>query len=373
MNLHINEKLMAALPPDFLAGGGLMGMAMRSHDWGATPLGAPQDWPDALRTCLRILLASRQPMWLWWGPKLVSFHNDAALRVMGASSGGLGQPARQAWAGVWQRFRTRVEGAMNGLASAQAGPMAVRRDGTAEDNYYTFSFSPVPEEGGRIGGVLCVCSDDTGRVVATRQLALEIEHRRRVEQHQNALLDELNHRVKNTLATVQAMAMQTLRGIDLQARDAFLARLFALSSQHDLLTLDNWAGTSFEGVVCRALRPWHEEGRARFHVEGPAIHLDPKRALALGMGFHELATNAARYGALSNAEGLVHVTWAILEDGKTVRLRWEERGGPPVVRPPRKGFGLRLIEHGLGRELSGVVALDFAPDGLVCEWVMKLS
>ena len=204
-------------------------------------------------------------------------------------------------------------------------------------------------------------------------LALEIEHRRRIERQQNLLLDELNHRVKNTLATVQAMAVQTLKGVDVPLREAFIARLFALSSQHDLLTLDNWEGASLEGVVRRALRPWREEERSRFHVEGPAVHLDPKRALALGMGFHELATNAAKYGAFSNDNGTVSVTWTINPDSNVLTLGWEETGGPPICAPARKGFGLRLIEHGLGREVAGPVRLDFAPQGLTCAWDMKLS
>ncbi len=179
--------------------------------------------------------------------------------------------------------------------------------------------------------------------------------------------------MKNTLATVQAMAMQTLKGVDMIARDTFLARLFALSSQHDLLTLDNWEGASFEGVVRRALRPWREDERQRFTVEGPAVHLDPKRALALGMGFHELATNAAKYGALSNNTGTIAVSWALEPDGKSLKLTWQERGGPAITAPERRGFGLRLIEHGLGRELGGMVRLDFQPEGLVCEWIMKLN
>jgi two-component sensor histidine kinase len=211
------------------------------------------------------------------------------------------------------------------------------------------------------------------RAKSADSLTLEIEHRRRIERHQNLLLDELNHRVKNTLATVQAMAIQTIRGVDLGARDTFLARLFALSSQHDLLTLDNWEGASFEGVVRRALRPWREDEHVRFQVEGPAIHLNPKRALALGMAFHELATNAAKYGALSNATGMVHVSWAILPDGKALRFTWEERGGPPVAQPQRRGFGQRLIEHGMEREISGKVTLDFRTQGLVCQWDMKLT
>jgi len=178
--------------------------------------------------------------------------------------------------------------------------------------------------------------------------------------------------VKNTLATVQAMAIQTLKGVDLEARDAFLARLFALSSQHDLLTLDNWEGASFEGVVRRALRPWREDDRLRFDVEGPAVHLDPKRALALGMAFHELASNAAKFGALASEGGTVHVHWTVDPEDKLLKLNWEERGGPQVAEPQRRGFGLRLLEHGLGREISGKVALTFRPEGLLCQWGMKL-
>jgi two-component sensor histidine kinase len=211
------------------------------------------------------------------------------------------------------------------------------------------------------------------RAKSADSLALEIEHRRRIERHQNLLLDELNHRVKNTLATVQAMATQTLKGVEAGPRDTFLARLFALSSQHDLLILDNWEGASFEGVLRRALRPWREQGRARFKVEGPAVHLDTKRALALGMAFHELAANAAKYGALSNASGLVKVNWTLEPESKLLKLRWEEEGGPPVSKPSHRGFGLRLIEHGLGREISGKVKMDFRTQGLLCEWDMKLT
>ncbi len=365
MNVHVSRQ-MTDTAPDFLAGGGEMGAAMRAHDWAATVLGPTRHWPQTLRTCLRIMLASRQPMWVWWGPDLVNFYNDACLPIIGGRHpGALGQPAREVWADIWDRIEDRAAAAMMGQSShAEAGMPVMGRDGRPQETYCTFSFSPVPQEDGSIGGIICTKSADSP--------ALESEHRRRSERQQNLLLDELNHRVKNTLATIQAMAMQTLRGVDAPARDTFLARLFALSSQHDLLTSDNWEGASLEGVVRRALRPWRDEGHIRFAAEGPAVHLDPKRALALGMGFHELATNAARYGALSNDTGCVHVRWTIAPDGNSARLRWEERGGPAVTAPQRRGFGLRLIEHGLARELSGVVRLDFPAEGLVCEWTMKL-
>jgi two-component sensor histidine kinase len=550
MNLHLNQRVTDEAP-EFLAGGGEMGAAIRAYDWASSPLGPPDGWPQTLRTCLRIMLASRQPMWVWWGPELINFYNDAYLPIIGGKHpGALGQPARQVWHEIWDQIRDRIAAAMAGEASySEAEMLVMRRNGYPEETYYTFSFSPVPEENGQISGIVCANSDDTDRVIGARRLALlrelasrtwdaetvddvyalsaralgsdlrdmpfaliyrleedgaratlrgtsgiaaghpaapdaitvegsspwpisdvirggarrlvgklpekfpdlpkgpwedgpqealllplstsaeaaprgvlilavnpyrrqgdesfenfaalvarqialaivhiesyenereraksadslalEIEHRRRIERHQNLLLDELNHRVKNTLATVQAMAMQTLKGVDLPARDAFLARLFALSGQHDLLTLDNWEGASFEGVVRRALRPWREDDRVRFHIEGPAVHLDPKKALALGMAFHELATNAAKYGAFSTPGGTVQVGWHIAPDER-LKLTWEERGGPPVTEPERRGFGLRLIERGLAREISGEVKVDFRAGGLVCTWDMKL-
>jgi hypothetical protein len=157
----------------------------------------------------------------------------------------------------------------------------------------------------RVGQALLsveVLEAERERAKSADMLAQEVEHRRRIERQQNLLLDELNHRVNNTLATVQAIAIQTLKGADEAARDAFIGRLFALSSQHDLLTLGNWEGAALEGVVRRALQPWREEEHERFVVCGPPVLLSPKMALALGLAFHELATNAARHGALSNAD-----------------------------------------------------------------------
>jgi two-component sensor histidine kinase/PAS domain-containing protein len=384
MNLHLGNLMRDLSTSDFLQGGGAMGAAMRSVDWSATVLGAPETWPRTLQTCLRTLLASRQPMWLWWGPQMIQFYNDALIPLLGRRHPGpLGVPAPQAWGEGWDLIADSAAAALKGQSCYfEAAPLAMGQAETQEECYYTFSLSPVIEEAGydndaHVGGVIGIITDETDQVRSSRLLALEIEHRRRIERHQNLLLDELNHRVKNTLATVQAMAMQTLKGVDAPARETFLNRLFALSGQHDLLTLDNWEGASLEGVARRALRPWREDGqedgRVRFTVEGPAVHLDSKRALALGMGFHELATNAAQYGALSNATGTVAISWEIAPDGKSLKLTWRESGGPQVAHPARRGFGLRLIEHGLARELGGMVRLDFAPGGLVCEWIMTLD
>jgi two-component sensor histidine kinase len=116
------------------------------------------------------------------------------------------------------------------------------------------------------------------------------------------------------------------------------------------------------------LRPYRGEDDTRFTIRGPAVNLSPKRALALGMAFHELAINAAKYGALSNAQGRIAVEWRVQPGGAAVQLNWTETGGPRVVAPTAKGFGLRLIEQGLAREVSGTVHLALPPEGLACSW-----
>jgi two-component sensor histidine kinase len=189
--------------------------------------------------------------------------------------------------------------------------------------------------------------------------------RAQAEQRQRLLINELNHRVKNTLATVQAIAFQTLKGeMPLaEARSRFEARLMALSRAHSLLTAENWEGASLERVVKDATEYLSEEP-GRFDISGAEIWLAPRAALALALAFHELSTNAAKYGALAGEHGKVAVGWRI-EDG-LLSLRWKESGGPAVTPPAHRGFGSRLIERGLVADLGGRATLAFEPDGLAC-------
>lgn len=194
----------------------------------------------------------------------------------------------------------------------------------------------------------------------------------RAEQHQRLLINELNHRVKNTLASVQGIAFQTLRGeVSLaEARARFEARLMALSGAHNLLTEENWGGASLERVVSDSIE--HLAGEAgRFDVGGEPLRLVPRAALALAMALHELGTNAAKYGALSAEGGRVSIGWT--QDGERLHLLWRESGGPPVVPPGRRGFGSRLIERGLAADLGGAAALHFDAAGLRCEIEASLA
>ena len=181
------------------------------------------------------------------------------------------------------------------------------------------------------------------------------------------LINELNHRVKNTLATVQSMAAQTLRNEPdpVIAFEKFEARLLGLSGVHDILTRESWHGAALHEVVERALRPF-DEAATRFTIDGPAVRLQPGGALTMALILHELATNALKYGALSNAEGRVTLAWTYAEDDRALQVAWTETGGPPVTAPTRKGFGSRLIERSLGGELKGAATMDYRPEGLAC-------
>jgi two-component sensor histidine kinase/integral membrane sensor domain MASE1 len=203
----------------------------------------------------------------------------------------------------------------------------------------------------------------------------EIAERTRAEEHQRLLINELNHRVKNTLATVQSIAAQTRRSSSdpKESYDAFIERLMALSRAHDVLTARRWEGADLRDIVDGAIQPF-DSGRARFHVSGPSVWLEPQAALAVAMALHELGTNAAKYGALSAAAGQVTVTWTVKpdDDGLDLAFSWQEAKGPRVTPPTRRGFGSRLLERGLTGELNGTVAVDYAPDGLVCTLTAKL-
>jgi two-component sensor histidine kinase len=209
---------------------------------------------------------------------------------------------------------------------------------------------------------------DNGRLYEAAQR--EIAERKEAEKHRELLINELNHRVKNSLAAVQSVAANTLRngGVDPEVRHRLDARLMALSDAHNLLTEHNWETATLGEVVAIALRPHRSEHDDRFNVQGPEVHLPPKTALAIAMALHELATTAIKYGALSSEVGTVAVRWQIKGDDDRPRLYmgWAEHGGPPVTPPTRKGFGTRLIERGLAADLGGPVQLTYPVTGAVC-------
>ena len=234
--------------------------------------------------------------------------------------------------------------------------------GTLEERFLDFIYQPI-NIGGEITGVFVQGHDVT--------------EQRRAQQHQQLLIHELNHRVKNTLSIVQALAMQSFndRTDPASARETFDARLNALSAAHNLLTMENWESAGLFETIEASVEATAGANSDRVKIEGPDILLAPQTAVSLAMAIHELCTNAIKYGALSNEAGTVEVRWATspsADDLIHVTIEWSEASGPPVTAPTRRGFGTRLIERGLSAELRSEVSLDFRESGLKCTILAKL-
>ena len=476
---------------DFMEGGGETGQLMRAHDWTASPLGRPDTWPQSLRTVVSLMLTSKFPMFVAWGRELTFLYNDAYAAILGRKHPrAMGRPFKEIWLEIWSDISPLIEKALAGESSFRENlPLTMMRKGYEEETYFTFSYSPVRDDSGRIAGMFCACAETTELVLANRRQAeaaaalreseerfrhmadnapvmvwvtdqngscfflsqswyeftgqseeeglglgwtdavhpedrdlarevflkatrlqepfrvdyrlrradgtyrwaidaatprfgeggvflgfvgsvLDISDRKQAEELRELLINELNHRVKNTLATVQSIAAQTLRNASSieQARSAFESRLFALSNAHDVLTRENWEAVSLREIVATAIEPYRSYGEARFEVRGSDVRVRPSTALPLAMALQELATNAVKYGALSNETGTVSISWTVepSDAALLLHLRWEEKGGPPVEPPQRRGFGTRLIERSLAQELDGEVRIEFLRAGVVC-------
>ncbi len=256
-------------------------------------------------------------------------------------------------------------------------------------------FVPLTAHGSTVGGAIFAFSDSLRHhTEADLDLALDLGRRaglavlhsrqyealqanalrlRQLTQHQQFLIGELNHRVKNTLAIVQAMAGQTLRASATPESgwDAFTSRIASLSRAHDLLTRDNWEGADLADIVEGTAKAHQNEGEERFRVRGDSLHIAPRIAFAITMTLHELATNATKYGALSNETGHVEIGWRVFDDKpRALLLWWQETGGPEATPPTQRGFGSRLIEGQLGRDS---VTVTYPSTGLICRIKVPLD
>jgi two-component system CheB/CheR fusion protein len=203
-----------------------------------------------------------------------------------------------------------------------------------------------------------------------------VSERRRNERERELLSRELSHRVKNILAVVQALANQTdgSRSVE-EFRDTFVGRLSAMTRAHSLLLDEQWRGADLRELAELALQAYRIDNPEVIGVEGEPVALTARQGLGLSLVLHKLATNAVKYGALSDQEGRVHLSWQREDSnpGRRVRLLWQERGGPSVEPPREKGFGMRLIERACTYELEGQVELDYAPGGLRCDVMFPLA
>jgi PAS domain S-box-containing protein len=213
--------------------------------------------------------------------------------------------------------------------------------------------------------------DAGGNFLYGVRVVQDVTERKEAEERQKLLIDELNHRVKNTLATVQSLATQTARGTDSPEafRRAFEGRLIALSQAHDQLTRRHWRNADLRGIVAGVTAPYLSRSQDQITIEGEDIIVKPRVALTLALALHELTTNASKYGALAIPAGRIEVVWTIIRPPSAppqLRIEWRERNGPIVEAPTRHGFGSRFIEGSVAAELQGTARLDYHPTGLVC-------
>ncbi len=285
---------------------------------------------------------------------------DGAVEYMNAQGKSLfeiddfdGRNRRRYWPDMWPaESREAVEQA---LRAAQAGHAVAFRafcpTAKGAPRWWDTTVSPILEDG-RVTRVLATSRDVTGE--------------RTAETHRQLLVNELNHRVKNTLATVQSIAKQSLRnaGVEPSVRDALEGRLMAIAATHNVLTDQNWSAASLRQIVDGSVTPY-SANPGQLTITGEDLKVSPKPAVVMALAFHELAINALKYGALSAPDGHVDIRWSI-EPGDQLYIEWAERGGPAVRPPERRGFGSRIVETALPNELGGAVAVDYRADGLRC-------
>ncbi|WP_246018255.1 sensor histidine kinase [Pelagibacterium montanilacus] len=354
---------------------------IRVFDWERTSLGPIETWPRSLMNVLAMVLASRQPICFWWGPELLQFHNDDYLPMLADRvDRALGAPFKDLWSDVWEGVKPFVDEALSGQGTwAENLHLAMVRNGRVEQTYWTFSYSPLFDDDGRIAGLMNVVTETTAALRDREALAAEVARtnaalvaQREAERQQRLLQRELSHRMKNTLAMVQAIVSQSLRQSagEEGARRAS-ERIQALGRAQDMLTSASWQDADIRDVIMAAVEP-HCDRPDRMVIEGPGIGLSAQQGLGLSLALHELSTNALKYGALSTDSGCVHVRWACDADGG-FDFRWQEEGGPEVIEPERKGFGSRLTTRVVPTYFDGTASIEFRSEGLVYALAGRLA
>lgn len=297
-----------------------------------------------------MMMASRFPKAIVWGPKFITLYNDAFKPILRDKQNCMGKPFNEIWSEVWDDIGPIAEKAMRGEATfIEDFPLLINRSGFSEQCYYTFCYSPILDEDGNVGGMMDTVIETTGKVEA--------------EKNAQIMNAELAHRIKNTFSIVGAIASQTFKSRDNEDElSSFSRRLFALSSAHNVLQFGKSSSGSFARIIGEITTALGVDDRV--DIDGADIFIGPKAASSTSLLIHELSTNAIKYGSLSNETGRVSISWNTMDHNgiATLFLNWRETGGPAISKPDRIGFGSKLIRMGLMG--TGNVEIDYTSAGL---------
>lgn len=331
--------------------------AVRDFDWASTPLGPMADWPAALKIVADLILRSHFPKCICWGPEMTAIHNDAFLSILDKKGPMLGHSFRDIWAESWDDIGPIAERALRGESTfIKNFELESDRSGRREKGYFTFCYSPIPDETGAILGFMDTVIDTTGEVESDRRIRI--------------VNGELRHRMKNAYMIAGSIVKQTLRRAESTdaAVEAISSRLQLLNIAQSALLDDTETSVDVATLVRQITGPY---GSERVALRGGSFRLDPAQVFALTLAIGELATNAVKYGALSIPEGRVEISWTAR--GNLFRLRWVESGGPTVLQPERRGFGSFLIESALAEAFDGTATIAYAPTGVEFELASAIA
>jgi len=326
-----------------------MGNEIRAFDWATTPLGPIGEWPVSLRTIIEMILGSKFPQAVVWGPDYTTIYNDAFIPILGKKAACLGQSFAKIWHEAWHEIGPIADKAYRGESTfVENFPLNINRHEFEEQAYFTFSYSPLRNDNGEISGFI-----DT--VVETTETV-------RIQQTQETLRRELVHRIKNTLGVASAVLTTSLRNATSleQARETISNRIEALAKVQDLLGGENDIA-DIGAIVSEAIGP-HLDRADRVELSGPQANLSSQQAVGLSLAVYELATNALKYGALSNSSGRIIIRWVV--DRDQFRFQWSEIDGPEVISPSRSGFGSRLTTRIVGSYFFGKAETFYDQQGV---------
>jgi len=359
MDLDTSEK---SGGDKFPIGGGEMGRLVRALDWSKTSLGPISAWPAHLKAAVGLMLPAQAQIVLFWGPEFVALYNDAYAPTIGDKHPrALGRPARENWTELWDDLEPLLRSVRDTgeTVFAKDRPFYIERHGYPENVNFDISYSPVWDEAGKVGGVLCIVSETTERVAA--------------QERQRLLLRETNHRLKNLFAMIDAMISLSVRSARTpqEFAHALRGRLAALLRAKELIRPGivgteqaTTERTTVDALVRTILQPYEDNtSRTRISVSGPPVVVGATAVTSLALALHESATNAVKYGSLSEPNGAIHIEWDV--QGDDLRIEWQEADGPAIAASPHtRGFGSLLTEGSIVNQLGGKIEYDWQPNGL---------